>query len=90
VGKSKGHIPLRTCISCGQKRNKKELIRLALDANSQVVRDDLGKKQGRGAYICKSDSCLKKLFKHKRLNRVFRSEEKIALSSDLKDAEHQS
>lgn len=89
MGKSKGHIPLRTCISCGQKRNKKEFIRLAVDPNNQVVRDDLRKKPGRGAYICQSDSCLNKLSKHKRLNRVFRRDENITLSSDLKDNKHQ-
>jgi predicted RNA-binding protein YlxR (DUF448 family) len=84
VGKGKGHIPLRTCISCGKKRNKKALIRLALDQHGQLVRDDLGKKQGRGAYICKSVSCLENLSKHKYLKRVFRSENKITLSPDLK------
>lgn len=84
MGKGNGHIPLRTCISCGERRNKKELIRLALDQNNQLVRDDLGKKQGRGAYICKSVQCLKQLSKHKRLNKVFRSEKNITLSPGLK------
>ena len=85
MGKGKGHIPLRSCISCGEKRDKKELIRLALDQNHQLVRDDLGTKEGRGAYICKSDSCLKKLSKHKRLNRVFRGTGNITLGSGLRD-----
>jgi predicted RNA-binding protein YlxR (DUF448 family) len=57
---------------------------LALDQHGQLVRDDLGKKQGRGAYICKSVSCLENLSKHKYLKRVFRSENKITLSPDLK------
>ena len=85
MGKGKGHIPLRTCISCGEKRNKKELIRLALDQNHQVVRDDSRMKQGRGAYICQSTHCLRQLSKHKRLNKVFRSEKHITLSPDLQD-----
>ena len=84
MGKGKGHIPLRTCISCGEKRNKKELIRLALDRYGQLVRDELGKRQGRGAYICKSISCIENLSKHKKLKRVFRSEKNITLSPDLK------
>jgi predicted RNA-binding protein YlxR (DUF448 family) len=84
VGKGKGHIPLRTCISCGEKRNKKELIRLVLDRHDRVIRDDLGRGQGRGAYICKRDSCLEKLSKHKKLKRVFRSENNIILSPELK------
>ena len=84
MGKGKGHIPLRTCIACGEKRNKKELIRLALDQGNRVVRDDSGKKQGRGAYICKSDHCLKRLSKYKSLSKVFRSEGNITLSPELK------
>jgi len=84
MGKGKGHIPLRTCISCGEKRNKKELIRLALDRYLQLVRDDQGKKQGRGAYICKSVSCRENLSNHKKLKKVFRSENNITLSPDLK------
>ena len=84
MGKGKGHIPLRTCISCGEKRNKKELIRLALDRHGQLVRDDLGQKQGRGAYICNSVSCLENLSNHKKLKKVFRSENNITLSPDLK------
>ena len=85
MGKGKGHIPQRTCISCGERRNKKELIRLTLDQNNQVVRDDSGTKQGRGAYICKSSHCLRRLSNHKRLNKVFRSEKHITLSPDLQD-----
>jgi predicted RNA-binding protein YlxR (DUF448 family) len=84
VGRGKGHIPLRTCISCGEKRNKKELIRLALDRHGQLARDDLGQKQGRGAYICKSVSCLENLSNQKKLKKVFRSENNITLSPDLK------
>jgi len=84
VGKGKGHIPLRTCISCGEKRNKKTLIRLALDRHGQLVRDDLGQKHGRGAYICNSVSCLENLSNHKKLKRVFKSENNITLSPDLK------
>lgn len=83
MGKGKGHIPLRTCISCGEKRNKKDLIRLVLDRQGQLVTDDLGKRPGRGAYVCKSNSCLEDLSKHKKLSRIFRSDNKITLGPDL-------
>ena len=84
MGKGKGHIPLRTCISCGEKRNKKELIRLVLDRHGRLIKDELGREQGRGAYICKRDSCLENLSKHKKLKKVFKSENNITLSPDLK------
>ena len=84
MGKGKGHIPLRTCISCGEQKIKKELIRLVLDQTFQVIRDDSGKEQGRGAYVCKRAQCLKQLSRHKRLNKVFRSEKNVTLGPGLK------
>ena len=84
MGKGKGHIPLRTCISCGEKKIIKELIRLALDRNFQVVKNNSGKKQGRGAYICKRAQCLKQLSHHKRLNKVFKSEKTVTLGPGLR------
>jgi predicted RNA-binding protein YlxR (DUF448 family) len=83
VGKGKGHIPLRTCISCGEKKIKKELIRLALDRNFQVIKNDSGKKQGRGAYVCRRAQCLKQLSNHKRLNKIFKSEKNVTLGPGL-------
>jgi predicted RNA-binding protein YlxR (DUF448 family) len=80
MGMSKGHIPIRTCISCGIKRAKNELVRLVLDAEDQLVRDVSGKGHGRGAYVCNTTSCMEKLSKNKRLNRIFRTHECIRVS----------
>jgi uncharacterized protein len=74
MGKDKGHNPIRTCVSCGAKRNKKELIRLVLDAQGVVIRDDSSKGKGRGAYVCMSKSCWENLQRGRRLNRAFRKE----------------
>lgn len=78
--RNKTHIPIRTCISCGAKRNKKELIRLVLDAQGLVIRDDPGKRYGRGAYVCPKKSCWDRLEKGKRLNRAFRKEGSVVLN----------
>lgn len=83
MGKGKGHIPVRRCISCGEKRTKNELIRLVLDKESQLVRDDSGKRQCRGAYVCKMPSCQQRLFKNRRLNRLFRTGRVISVSPAL-------
>ena len=74
------HIPIRTCISCGIKRNKKELVRLVLDAHGSVIRDDSGKLHGRGAYVCGEGSCWDRLESGKRLNRAFRKEDPVVLN----------
>lgn len=84
MGKGKGHIPIRTCISCGAKRSKNELIRLILNGKGHVVRDDGRKRRGRGAYICQNESCQERLSKNKSLDRSFRSEKIITVSSALK------
>ncbi|MBW1982249.1 MAG: YlxR family protein [Deltaproteobacteria bacterium] len=56
--KSRGHIPQRTCIACGAKRAKRELIRFTADAQGGIVFDFKQRQHGRGAYICKSGKCL--------------------------------
>lgn len=54
-------IPERRCVGCGEKKTKRELIRVVRLANDGGVEIDLtGKKSGRGAYICPSKACLKK------------------------------
>jgi uncharacterized protein len=83
MGRSKEHTPLRTCISCGAKRGKKELVRLILDARGYVVLDDCGKGRGRGAYVCRNNLCLEKLEKGERLKRAFRKEGPLSLHSEF-------
>ena len=79
----KGHIPIRTCISCGAKRSKEDFIRLILDEEGRLIRDDQGKGQGRGAYVCNNKSCKEQLKKENRLNRAFRSRKSISISPGL-------
>jgi predicted RNA-binding protein YlxR (DUF448 family) len=83
MGKAKGHVPVRTCVSCGTKQAKRDLIRLLVNGAGQVVRDDQGKAQGRGAYVCKNKSCCEQLTKNRRLGRRFRIGKAITVSPDL-------
>ena len=83
MGKAKGHIPIRTCISCGAKRRKRELIRLVVNGGGQIIKDDQGKVQGRGAYVCRRESCREQLSKNRRLGRRFRTGKAIIISPDM-------
>lgn len=65
-------IPLRQCIGCGEMKNKKEMMRVIKDANQEISLDVTGKKNGRGAYVCFSEECLKKAIKNKGLERSFK------------------
>jgi predicted RNA-binding protein YlxR (DUF448 family) len=80
VRKARRHIPIRTCISCGLKRAKREMVRLATDEAGFVFRDHLMREQGRGAYVCDSKECGEALLKNKRLQRVFRSDRPVIMA----------
>jgi predicted RNA-binding protein YlxR (DUF448 family) len=72
MSRGKGHIPVRTCVSCGAKRSKKEMIRFVLGQDKRLVRDDSGRRAGRGAYACRVSSCIEMLMNRKRFEKVFR------------------
>jgi predicted RNA-binding protein YlxR (DUF448 family) len=50
---------------------KKELIRVVKSPDDEILLDLTGKKNGRGAYICRSMACLQKAKKAKRFERAF-------------------
>ncbi len=62
-------IPQRQCIGCGEMKNKKEMIRVIKTPEENIIIDATGKKNGRGAYICKSTECLEKAVKSRGLER---------------------
>ena len=64
-------IPMRTCIGCGAEKSKKELVRVVRDPEGHLSVDLTGRKNGRGAYICRSTECLKKARKGRRLEKSF-------------------
>lgn len=65
------HIPLRRCTGCGENKPKKELIRIVRSPDGEFSLDDVGKKPGRGAYICPQANCLKAARKARRLEKSF-------------------
>ncbi len=60
-------IPTRRCTGCGEHFPKSSLIRVLRTPEGEIVLDLTGKKNGRGAYICKNAACLKKARKSKRI-----------------------
>ena len=62
--------PLRRCISCNEQNEKNDLLRIVRTVEGNIEIDLTGKKNGRGAYICKNENCLNKLIKSKRLERI--------------------
>ncbi len=60
-------IPLRQCLGCNEHKPKNELLRVLRTPEGEVILDFVGKKSGRGAYICYDLKCLKKARKSGRI-----------------------
>ncbi len=64
-------IPMRQCLGCREMKPKRELIRVVKAPAGEISLDFMGKKPGRGAYVCPKTECLKKAVKSKALERAF-------------------
>ena len=65
-------IPMRMCVGCQQMREKKDMMRVLHTQDGAFCMDTTGKKNGRGAYICKNPDCLKLASKNHGLERSFK------------------
>jgi len=65
-------IPMRQCLGCREMKPKKELIRVVKSPEGDISLDFTGKKNGRGAYVCREKSCFDRIIKTKALSRAFK------------------
>ncbi len=65
-------MPLRTCIGCKEKKDKKMLMRFVCDGHGNILFDREQTMEGRGAYICCDMICIRKACEGKNLSHVFR------------------
>ncbi len=61
-------LPIRRCVGCGEHFPKNTLVRVLRTPDGEIVLDLVGKKSGRGAYICRSLACLKRARKAGRIS----------------------
>lgn len=64
-------IPMRMCLGCGEMKPKRELVRVVKSKEGEISLDLMGRKAGRGAYICKDTECLRKARKARRFEKSF-------------------
>ena len=81
---TKGKIPMRQCTGCREMKNKKEMIRVLKTAEGEILLDATGRKNGRGAYICRSFECLEKAMKNRGLERSLKTQIPEAVYEELK------
>ena len=67
-------IPMRQCLGCNEHKPKRELIRVVRLPEGEVVLDFVGKRSGRGAYICPDKSCFAKARKSGRIAKALECE----------------
>ena len=75
-------IPLRQCVGCGEMKGKKDMMRVLKTTEEEICLDVTGKKNGRGAYLCRNRECLQKARKTKGLERSF----KMSIPQEVYDA----
>jgi predicted RNA-binding protein YlxR (DUF448 family) len=71
VGANK-KVPMRKCVGCQEMKSKKEMIRVIRTSEGEFLLDAIGRKNGRGAYLCPNGDCLAKAVKNKGLERSFK------------------
>lgn len=76
---------MRMCIACRQMQDKRNLLRIVKDKTEGVSVDLTGKKNGRGAYICKDEECLKKCIKQKSFNKAFQTNIDDSIYSQIQE-----
>ncbi|HEY0410684.1 MAG TPA: YlxR family protein [Candidatus Dormibacteraeota bacterium] len=67
--------PERTCAGCRAVRPKRELLRIVLPAEGPAAVDPTGKRNGRGAYLCRDrgTTCLTQARRRHALVRALRT-----------------
>ena len=63
-GRPARHVAQRTCVACRRQVDKRRLTRIVRTADSGVLIDPTGKRNGRGAYLCDQASCWDKVIRH--------------------------
>ena len=82
--KMKTKIPMRQCTGCREMKNKKEMMRVLRTPENEIILDATGRKNGRGAYICRSMEGLDKAVKNHGLERSLKTGIPQEVYEDLK------
>ena len=80
---AKGKIPVRKCTGCGEMKPKREMVRVILTPEENIELDLTGKKNGRGAYICRDRQCLETALKTPGLERSLKTAIPAEIAQEL-------
>lgn len=77
-------IPMRTCVITSEKCEKRDLIRVVRTPEGNVIIDETGKANGRGAYLKKDIEVIDKAQKSNILNRKLEVEVPSSIYDELR------
>lgn len=78
------HIPTRTCVSCRNKQEKDNLIRITHIDNIPII-DQFKSYPNRAIYVCKDERCISLLSKNKAIQRFLKVEADDKFFDELKN-----
>jgi len=67
-------IPMRSCVITKERCEKKELLRVVRTPEGEVLVDETGKQNGRGAYLKKDKEVINKARQSKVLEKILMTE----------------
>lgn len=73
---------MRQCLGCNEHKPKREMIRVVRTPEGEIELDFVGKRSGRGAYICPKKTCFAKARKSKRIENIL----EVKLPEEIYDA----
>lgn len=76
-------IPMRSCVVTREKLPKKELIRVVRTPEGNIIIDESGKSNGRGAYLKRDLEVIAKAKKSQVLNRILEVEVPDSIYEEL-------
>lgn len=78
---------LRTCVACRTKKDQRCMTRVVRRPDGEVVIDATHKENGRGAYVCKTASCVARALKSHALDRQLKTQVPADIYTNLKVSE---
>lgn len=66
-------IAIRTCIACGKKLPKQNMVRFVRTSDDKIVVDGSGKLSGRGANLCAEKKCFDTAIKDNSLSKSLKT-----------------
>ncbi|HBY45353.1 MAG TPA: DUF448 domain-containing protein [Chloroflexi bacterium] len=75
------HVPQRLCIACREHDAKRTYVRLVRTPEGTVEVDPTGKRNGRGAYLCRRRSCWQRAVDSRAIDRAL----KVQVDDETRD-----